>query len=70
MSLPVLQPAPPEVRFAGNMRILHVQIPEPIFNRAKAQALLLGMNWSAFVVDLLNEASSSLEACSFKSKQN
>jgi hypothetical protein len=52
------------------MRILHVQIPEPIFNRAKAQALLLGMNWSAFVVDLLNEASSSLEACSFKSKHN
>jgi hypothetical protein len=52
------------------MRVLHIRVPELVFNRAKAQALLLGMNWSAFVVELLNEASSSLEECSFNSKHN
>jgi hypothetical protein len=37
-------------------RVLHIEVPEPIFNRAKAQSLLLGMKWPEFVVDLLRKA--------------
>lgn len=37
-------------------RVLHVQVPEEIFNGAKAGALLQGIDWPRFVVKLLEEA--------------
>ncbi len=37
-------------------RVLHVTVPEKIFNAAKAKALLLGIDWPHFVVQLLKEA--------------
>ncbi len=37
-------------------RVLHVTVPEEIFNAAKAKALLLGVEWPYFVVELLKEA--------------
>jgi len=36
-------------------RILHVEVPEDIFNGAKAQALMTGHKWPQFVVELLSE---------------
>ncbi len=39
-------------------RVLHIQVPEQIFNRAKAGALLRGIDWPQFVIKLLEEASS------------
>jgi hypothetical protein len=34
-------------------RVLHVTVPEDVFNAAKAQSLLLGIAWPKFVVELL-----------------
>jgi len=36
-------------------RVLHVEVPEDIFNGAKAQALMIGQKWPEFVVELLRE---------------
>jgi len=36
-------------------RVLHVEVPEEIFNAAKAQALLSGHKWPEFVVELLSQ---------------
>ena len=43
-------------RKAANYRVLHVRVPEPIFNFAKAMALLSGMEWPEYVVKLLKQA--------------
>jgi hypothetical protein len=37
-------------------RVLHVTVPEDVFNAAKAQALLMGIAWPQFVVELLRQA--------------
>jgi len=37
-------------------RIVHVAVPEPIFNHAKAQAYLSGLPWPRFVERILAEA--------------
>jgi hypothetical protein len=36
-------------------RVLHVEVPEDVFNNAKAQALMIGHRWPQFVVELLRE---------------
>ena len=40
-------------------RVLHVVVPEKIFNGAKAKALLFGFDWPDFVVQLLSEVALS-----------
>ena len=40
-------------RTSRGHRVLHVNVPEDVFNAAKAQALLLGIDWPKFVVELL-----------------
>ena len=37
-------------------RVLHVTVPEEVFNAAKAQALLSGIDWPQFVIELLRQA--------------
>ena len=37
-------------------RVLHTVVPEKIFNAAKARALLEGIDWPKFVVQLLEQA--------------
>ena len=39
-----------------NHRVLHVNVPERIFDVAKAKALISGMAWPDYVVKLLAEA--------------
>lgn len=39
-----------------NLRVVYVRVPEPIFNFAKAQAYLSGMDWPDYVAKLLSEA--------------
>ena len=41
---------------SSNVRVVHVRVPEPIFNFAKAQAYLSGMDWPDYVAKLLEEA--------------
>ena len=36
-------------------RVLHVQVPEDIFNGAKARALVLKVDWPEYVIELLRE---------------
>ncbi len=36
-------------------RVLHVNVPEDVFNGAKAQALMIGHKWPQFIVELLRE---------------
>lgn len=40
----------------ANKRVLHVEVPEEIFNGAKAKSLLLGVRWPEFVIELLRTA--------------
>ncbi len=47
---------PKDRRLASGYRVLHMQVPEPIFNSAKAAALLQGTPWPQFVTGLLAEA--------------
>jgi hypothetical protein len=39
-----------------NTRILHVAVPEDIFNEAKIQAIRQNLNWHQYVVNLLRNA--------------
>ena len=48
---------PEENKKPLNYRILHVSIPESIFNHAKAQAYLSGIPWTRFIQKLLAECS-------------
>ena len=41
---------------SSNVRVVHVRVPEPTFNFAKAQAYLSGMDWPDYVAKLLEEA--------------
>ena len=47
-------------------RVLHVQVPEEIFNGAKANALLFGIEWPEFVIQILSEAALSKDDFPFK----
>ena len=40
----------------GGCRIVHVAVPEQVFNHAKAQAYISGLPWPRFVEKLLEEA--------------
>jgi hypothetical protein len=42
-----------------NTRILHVAVPEDIFNEAKIQAIRQNLSWHRYVVGLLKKAGSS-----------
>ena len=55
-------------RLPSGYRVLQVNVPEPIFNAAKAKALLLGKSWPDFVVQLLDEAASNLRSIESDSK--
>lgn len=37
-------------------RVVHVAVPERVFNHAKAQAYLSGLSWPKFVERLLSES--------------
>lgn len=37
-------------------RVVHVAVPEAVFNHAKAQAYLSGLRWPDFIKRLLSEA--------------
>ena len=43
-------------RLSTGFRVVHVHVPESIFNHAKAQAYLSGMRFAVFVARLLSEA--------------
>jgi hypothetical protein len=51
---PIVQaPDPASRNLPPGHRVLHVTVPEDVFNAAKAQSLLLGIAWPKFVVELL-----------------
>jgi len=50
------QPHRPTSRKPPGYRVLHVLVPERVFNRVKAQAFLSGMRFPAYVAKLLEEA--------------
>ena len=52
-------PARRERTLPPGYRVLHVQVPEKVFNGAKAKALLFGIDWPEFVVQLLTEVALS-----------
>ena len=43
-------------RASPGCRVVHVAVPEEVFNHAKAQAYLSGIRWPEFVARLLSEA--------------
>jgi len=47
---------PPQGESNRNKRILHVKVPEDVFNAAKAKSLLDGIPWPLFVIGLLKSA--------------
>ena len=46
----------PSGKAAQGCRVVHVAVPEAVFNHAKAQAYLSGIHWPDFVTRLLSEA--------------
>lgn len=44
----------------GEFRCLQVNVPKRLFDLSKAKALMLGLPWPDFVVQLLTEATSDL----------
>ena len=44
----------------GEFRCLQVNVPKRLFDLAKAKALMIGLPWPDFVVQLLTEATSDL----------
>ncbi|SMP41729.1 hypothetical protein SAMN06265222_101641 [Neorhodopirellula lusitana] len=43
----------PGGKTAAGYRVVHVAVPEPVFNHAKAQAFLAGKTWTEHITDLL-----------------
>ena len=43
-------------RASPGCRVVHVAVPEEVFNHAKAQAYLSGIRWPEFVARILSEA--------------
>jgi len=41
---------------ASRCRVVHVAVPESVFNHAKAQAYLSNLPWTKFIERLLSEA--------------
>jgi hypothetical protein len=59
---PIVQaPDPASRSLPPGHRVLHVVVPEDVFNGAKARALLMGIDWPKFVVQLLSKAALSMD---------
>jgi len=55
------QPPPRQVqRLPSGYRVLQVNVPQRLFDMAKAKALMTGTPWPEFVVKLLTEATADL----------
>lgn len=52
----------PGGKTAAGYRVVHIAVPEPVFNHAKAQAILAGKTWTEYVTDLL-QSSASTNSC-------
>ena len=48
-------PEKPKRRIKSGQRVLHVIIPEVVFNHANAQAFLSGIPWQEFVTETLRQ---------------
>ncbi|HBJ34665.1 MAG TPA: hypothetical protein DDZ51_07865 [Planctomycetaceae bacterium] len=42
-------------------RIVHVAVPDQVFQHAKVQALLAGKTWTEFITDTLKSASANIQ---------
>lgn len=49
-------PRSADSRLPSGFRVVHVPVPETIFNHAKAQAYLSGMRFAVFVAQVLRDA--------------
>lgn len=56
VSVPVTSNRTRSGHLVPGCRVVHVAVPEKVFNHAKAQAYLSGLSWPKFVERLLSES--------------